>query len=196
MNYEKMSEEDFVSYLIKNPELTPCLLVGKYVNAFKRTFDGTIERAYTLNNVRNLIDEYDGISSVNSGLLVIEGVGYLSATGQNSMLKFIEESKLSIVLLSYQDNVINTIRSRMKIFLKSVDPVKDFKYVSEHDCMDAILEKQSKDANFKDSLVIQYMANNCPKLYGRKEEAGNPYDSFNTKMINIFTKDLSKVKWE
>lgn len=196
MNYEKMSEEDFVKYLITHTELTPCLLVGKYVNAFKRNFDGTIERAYTLNNVRNLIEEYDGVSNVNSGLLAIEGVGYLSSTGQNSMLKFIEESKVPIVLLSYQDNVINTIRSRMKIFLKSVDPVKDFKYVSENDCQSAILEKQAKDANFRDSLVVQYMANNCPKLYARKGEAGNPYDSFNTKMINIFTKDLSKVRWE
>ena len=61
MNYYKMSEEDFVNYLLNHKEITPCLLVGKYVDAFKRRFKGTIERVYSLNKVRLLVDEYDGI---------------------------------------------------------------------------------------------------------------------------------------
>ena len=195
MNYKKLSEEDFVDMVLKDESMTPCLLIGNYVNAFKRRFKGTIERAYSLEKVRIITEEYEGVGSVNSGYLVIEGIGYLSSVGQNSLLKFIEESSLPIVLLSYQDKVINTIRSRMKITVKSWPRIKTLSYVNASEGQKALAEKKSQNKDFKGDLEIQFMADSSPDLYKLHVVAGNPYDYFmNAKMVDVLSVDLEKAR--
>lgn len=186
MDYNKMEPVKFIEKVLHNYDMMPCLMIGAYVNSFKQNFDGTIERAYTLDNVRHIIEEYEGIERVNSGVLVIEGVGYLSAIGQNSLLKFIEESKLPIVLLSYSDQVIDTIRSRMKIVVKRWYPVKSLDFQRVSDAQKTMLEKK-KDKDFRGANEVLFMAQNCPRLYGIKQSAGNPYDYNNDRMIGIMT---------
>lgn len=187
MNYGDMEPKELVRLILKDRNLTPCLLIGKYVNVFKQVFNGTIVRAYSLENVRHIIDEYEGITNVNSGTLVLEGIGYLSQVGQNSLLKFIEESSLPIVLLSYNDNILNTIRSRMKLTMKLWEPVKDFKYLDLLGALRAAEEKKASDANFRGNNEIQFYADSCPKLYVLKSQAGNPYDYSNNKMLSVMT---------
>lgn len=194
MNYSKMSEEEFVDTILMNPRLTPCLMIGNYVNAFKRKFKGTIERAYSLNKVRIIVDEYEGVGHVNSEFLVIEGIGYLSEAGQNSLLKFVEESSLPIILLSYQDKVLNTIRSRMKIVVKRWTPIKALEYVGAAEGQTALNEKMAQNKDFKGDLIIQFMADNSPELYKMKLEAGNPYDFTNNKVIELLTTDIVKAR--
>lgn len=187
MNYNKLSEQDFIRMVLSNRNLTPCLMIGNYVNAFKREFDGTIERATNISKVRSLIEEYDGVESVNSGYLVIEGIGYLSQAGQNSLLKFIEESKLPIVLLSYQDKVLNTIMSRMKIVVKHWNPIKKLEYVKASEGLKMLNEKKSQNPDFKGNLEIQFMADNSPELYRLHVSAGNEYSYHNKKLIGIIS---------
>jgi hypothetical protein len=198
MNYMNMPEDEFVDMLLMNTSMTPCLLIGNYVNAFKRKFKGTIERAYTLEKVRIITDEYDGVSNVNSEFLVIEGIGYLSEAGQNSLLKFIEESSLPIILLSYQDKVLNTIRSRMKIVAKKWTPIKALSYAGATECISAINEKKSQNQDFKGDLVIQFMADNSPELYRLRLEAGSPFDYNNDKVIELLSTDIrvARKKYE
>lgn len=184
MNYEKMSTDEFVVNILKNYKLCPCLLIGRYVNAFKRKFRGTIERAYSLTDVRNLVEEYEGITQVNSGVLVIEGVGYLSSVGQNSLLKFIEESKLPIILLSYNDKVSPIIMSRMKIVVKRWYEVKSLTFSKIPDAVHALNEKK-KDGKMKEYEEVQFMADNCPSLYSIKQQAGDKFDYANKRMIDI-----------
>lgn len=194
MNYGEIEPKKLVHMVLEDRNLTPCLLIGKYVDAFKQVFKGTIIRAYSLDNVRHLIEEYDGISNVNSGTLVIEGVGYLSQIGQNSLLKFIEESSLPIVLLSYNDNVINTIRSRMKLTLKLWEPVKDFKYLDIVGALRAAEEKKASNPNFRGNNEIQFYADSCPNLYVLKSQAGNPYDFSNNKMLSVMSAAVQAKK--
>ena len=66
-------------------------------------------------------------SNVNSKFLVLDGIGFLSHVGQNSLLKFIEESKLPIIILSYGDKISPIIMSRMKIIVKRLGCRKEFK---------------------------------------------------------------------
>ena len=193
MDYNRMPEKEFINMVLSNKNLTPCLMIGNYVNVFKQTFKGTIERAYNLDKVRVITEEYEGVSHVNSEYLVIEGIGYLSQTGQNSLLKFIEESSLPIILLSYQDKVLNTIRSRMKIVVKHWTPIKKLEYVNASEGQKALQEKKSNNPDFKGNLEIQFMADNSPDLYKMKLEAGDPYDFNNKRMIDIMSVDLSKV---
>lgn len=186
MNHTEMKPEEFIGKVLSDVSMTPCLLIGRYVNEFKRIYDGYILRAYTLSDVDYIIEEYDGIESVNSEFLVLEGVGSLSMTGQNSLLKFIEESKLPIILLSYNDRVIDTIRSRMKIVAKLWYPVKNFNFSRVKDAQNALNEKK-KDGEFKGNAEIQFMADNCPRLYALRESSGDLYDFNNQRMLNLMT---------
>lgn len=184
MDYNKKDISEFIKDLLSDTEMCPCLMIGKYVNEFKRIYKDTIERAYSLVDVRRLIEEYDMVQSVNSKYLVIEGVGYLSSVGQNSLLKFIEESKLPIILLSYNDKVSPVIMSRMKIVVKRWYPVKSLNFVRVKDALRTLDEKK-QTSQMKDYEEVQFMANNCPTLYSIKQQSGDPYDHFNDRMINI-----------
>ena len=99
MDYSKLEVSDFVHMVLNNVGMCPCLMIGMYVQEFKKQYKDVIGRVYNIDNVRDLIDSYEGVTRVNSKFLVLDGVGYLSATGQNSLLKFIEESKVPIILL-------------------------------------------------------------------------------------------------
>lgn len=184
MNYSELSTTDFIIRLLHNKSLCPCLLIGKYVNEFKRTYKGTIERCYSLNDVKRIVDEYDGITEVNSDFLVLEGVGYLSETGQNSLLKFIEESKLPIIVLSYSDKVSPIIHSRMKNVMKKWYDVKTLDFLPEDSALKNLNEKK-KEPDFREENEIQYLAEACPMLYQLKVQAGDRFDYNNSRMIEL-----------
>ena len=184
MDYNKMDMKDFINKVISTPDLCPCLMIGRYVNEFKKIFTGTIERTYSLKDVKRVVEEYEGITGVNSGVLVLEGVGYLSDAGQNSLLKFIEESKVPIIILSYNDKVSPIIHSRMKLVVKRWYEVKNLDFVRVKEAQRELREKK-KDSDFKEYQEIQYMAENCPSLYSIKMQAGDPYDYSNNRMIDI-----------
>lgn len=179
-----MEIKEFIDKVLSDRDLCPCLMIGKYVNEFKRQYKDVIERAYTLGDVRKLVEEYDGIENVHSGVLVIEGIGYLSSVGQNSLLKFIEESKLPIILLSYNDKISPIVMSRMKIVVKRWYPVKSLKFSRVPDALRTLNDKR-KDGQMKEYEEIQFMADNCPTLYSIKQQAGDPYDYSNQRMIEI-----------
>lgn len=184
MNYEKLAPKELMNQILGDRELCPCLLIGRYVNIFKQVYQGSIERAYTLDNVKSLVEEYEGVTNVNSGVLVLDGVGYLSDVGQNSLLKFIEESKLPIILLSFQDKVSPIIMSRMKMVFKLWHPVKSLNF-SKVSAAQKSLNEKKRENPMKDYEEVQYLADNCPRLYTIKQSAGDPFDFSNRKMIEI-----------
>lgn len=186
MNYNKVDMNVFIEKLLEHVEMCPCLLIGKYVTEFKKVYKDTIERVYTLDDVRYLIDAYDGISNINSKFLVLDGIGYLSHVGQNSLLKFIEESKLPIIILSYGDKISPIIMSRMKIIVKRWDVVKNLNFSSVADTISYINEKNStREEKMTEFEEVQVMANMCPSLYSIKQQAGDKYGYNNSRLINI-----------
>ena len=186
MNYNKLDMNVFIEKLLEHVEMCPCLLIGKYVTEFKKVYKDTIERVYTLDDVRYLIDAYDGISNINSKFLVLDGIGYLSHVGQNSLLKFIEESKLPIIILSYGDKISPIIMSRMKIIVKRWDTVKNLNFSSVADTISYINEKNStREEKMSEFEEVQVMANMCPSLYSIKQQAGDKYVYNNSRLINI-----------
>nr|DAY36472.1 MAG TPA: Redirecting phage packaging protein C packaging protein, DNA Binding.0A [Bacteriophage sp.] len=186
MDYNKLDMNVFIEKLLEHVEMCPCLLIGKYVTEFKKVYKDTIERVYTLDDVRNLIDSYDGISNVNSKFLVLDGIGFLSHVGQNSLLKFIEESKLPIIILSYGDKISPIIMSRMKIIVKRWDVVKNLNFSSVADTIAYINEKNStREDKMSEFDEVQIMANMCPSLYSIKQQAGDKYGYTNSRLINL-----------
>ena len=186
MDYNKLDMNVFIEKLLEHVEMCPCLLIGKYVTEFKKVYKDTIERVYTLDDVRYLIDAYDGISNINSKFLVLDGIGYLSHVGQNSLLKFIEESKLPIIILSYGDKISPIIMSRMKIIVKRWDVVKNLNFSSVADTISYINEKNStREEKMSEFEEVQVMANMCPSLYSIKQQDGDKYGYNNSRLINI-----------
>lgn len=183
MKEESLEKE--VSDILKEENRCPILFIGRYVNAFKRVYKGNITRIYTLDNVRNVLQEYDGIDEIRNPFLVLEGVGSLSGIGQNSLLKFIEESKLNLILLSYNDKVLSTILSRMRTVMKSWYPVKELKFLGMSTANSMLKEK--KQQGMKEYEEIQFLADNCPSLYSLKEQSGNSYDYMNRRLLDVIT---------
>ena len=185
MDYRTLDTKEFIQKVLDNRSMCPCLMIGKYVNDFKKIYKDVIERVYTLKDVKRVVDEYDGIESVNSGVLVLEGVGYLSDAGQNSLLKFIEESKLPLIILSYNDKVSPIIMSRMKVVVKRWYDVKNLDFLKVREAQKAINEKKRESSDFKEYQEVQLMADSCPTLYSIRMQAGDPFDYANQRMINI-----------
>ena len=186
MDYNKLEVSDFVHMVLNNEDMCPCLMIGMYVQEFKKQYKDVIERVYNIDNVRDLIDSYEGVTRVNSKFLVLDGVGYLSATGQNSLLKFIEESKVPIILLSYSDKVSPIIMSRMKVIVKRCSKVKNLDFSSVSDTLTFIDEKNStREEKMSEVEEVQIMANMCPSLYSIKQQAGDKYGYSNKRLIDI-----------
>lgn len=186
MDYSKLEVSDFVHMVLNNVGMCPCLMIGMYVQEFKKQYKDVIERVYNIDNVRDLIDSYEGVTRVNSKFLVLDGVGYLSATGQNSLLKFIEESKVPIILLSYSDKVSPIIMSRMKVIVKRCSKVKNLDFSSVSDTLTFIDEKNStREEKMSEVEEVQIMANMCPSLYSIKLQAGDKYGFSNKRLIDI-----------
>ena len=61
MNYNKLDMNVFIEKLLEHVEMCPCLLIGKYVTEFKKGIQRYNRTVYTLDDVRNLIDSYEGI---------------------------------------------------------------------------------------------------------------------------------------
>lgn len=162
----------------------PALLIGKAANEFKRAYKGDIVRIYTFDEVKIMLDEYEGISSVESGVLVLDGIGYLSSAGQDALLKFLEESKVPIILLSFTDKVSPIIMSRMKTVIKIWFQVKSLTFMNVPTAREALAEKK-RDGKMRFLEEVQFMADNCPSLYALSQQSGDLYDRYNDRILDL-----------
>nr|DAQ48019.1 MAG TPA: DNA polymerase III, delta subunit [Bacteriophage sp.] len=182
-NYDK---EYVVEKILHSENMFPCLLIGEYVPIFKSKYKGTIERVYTLQEVRDLIQREEIVRNKDR-MIVLDGIGYLSETGQNSLLKFIEESVSKIVLLSYTDRLSSIILSRVKFVYKSWKKVKTVDFGSIRNSLQGLEDVKNKE-NCKKSDVIQYYVDTCPSLYVLDKQFGDTREYTKERLIKIMTK--------
>jgi hypothetical protein len=177
-----------IKQILSEKELCPCILLGKYVAEFKKIYKGKIFSAYKLEDVKYIVNNYLGMSDLDDRYFVIDGIGFLSAIGQNALLKFIEESKLPIILLSYYDKVSPIILSRIKfVFKKPTKEVTNLKFSRVRDALSIIDEKKKSDTDFSDMEEIKFYAENCPPAFVLKYSAGD-YDYSSQKILRLLSK--------
>lgn len=150
---------DVQKYFIENnaEKYCPCLLIGSYVNKFKKVYKGNIIKISNVNDIKRLIENYDNINSISDRYLVMEGIDGLTLNLQNSLLKFIEETRIPIILLAYTDNLQPTIISRIKTIYKSFYIDTDLNFVDKNETLDIIKKKEPYEIPF-------YLSNKCPSL--------------------------------
>lgn len=95
---------------------SPILLIGGAVVYFKQRYKGKLNVLSNIEDTRNFVA--DNINKVYDKPLIIDGIGDLTPNAQATLLKYIEEAKTSIILLSYQDTVSEIIKSRCRRIVK------------------------------------------------------------------------------
>lgn len=119
-------------------------------------YTGNIINIFNVENTRELIQELSGISLEKP--LVIDDISLLYRS--TILLKFIEESKLKLILLASKDNLSSTLLSRIKTIKKYPDePNVSFNLTSIKDA-----EKHIKSEELNQDDTINYLATTCPEL--------------------------------
>lgn len=161
----------------KIKESSPVLLIGKAVTMFKGAYKGNIFELKNTDDVKTFISEYAGILFPKP--VVISDIGYLHQTAAFLLLKYVEESKSPIILLSTTDNVSSILLSRVKRIVKfPVNENSDNTLMSVGDAFNIVYKEDSKPVD-----KIQFYAENCPMLY--KLEKDIPYNKYRDRMIEI-----------
>ena len=134
-------------------------------------------------DVRDFVSEYTGISIPKP--VVISDIGYLKSTAAFLLLKYVEESKSPIILLSTNDNVSSILLSRVKRVLKfPVNENTNNTLMSVKDAFNILYGDEGKPID-----KVEFLAENCPLLY--KLEHDIPYSKYRNSVIEI----LGGKKW-
>ena len=180
--------EDIVQSVLESERFCPCLLLGKYSNEFKKRYNGSIHVVYNINDVKELVENYSGKKGDRH--FVIDGVGFLNEQAQQPLLKFIEESRLPIVLLSYFDSVSPIIMSRMMCIYKDSGsnlPKSLLGTTGVGDCFDKLREMDVEDGGLSFRDRIKFYSENCPLGYYLESKHGR-YDSLLVKVGGVLSK--------
>jgi len=171
-------------------KIFPKLFVGTAAEAFRKYLKKHNYR-YEINYIQSkddLIDLINRFSNYKNYRLpvIISDISFLSCKDQSLLLKFMEDSKLNIILLASRDNILNTIISRVKEFRKyyvfnngdkagfiNINKARemllnDSEYMSFDDLSlddkQLIYNKYNPALSYDDSLVKKYRASDKKKL--------------------------------
>lgn len=95
----------------------PIALVGKPARELLSTTELPIRRAHSKEELDDIIAQYHMVPKTATPL-VIEDLSYVPTHSLPKLLKFLEESKLQIVLLATYDVLTPTILSRLRTVIK------------------------------------------------------------------------------
>ena len=139
----------------------PLLIMGDAVIDFKREFDGPIVSVKDITELKEIIAYYSGISQLDR-ILVIEDISFLGKAVNTTLLKFVEETKLDLVLLSKYDRIDEVLLSRIKLVVKYYKEPTDSKFLRCTEGNERMEEALSADSHYFDR--VRYMGKLAPKL--------------------------------
>lgn len=139
----------------------PILIIGDAVLAFKKFYDKPINYVSNLNDLRDLIAYYSGMSNLEN-IIVIDDISKLHKSAEGLLLKFVEDMDSRIILLSQFDVCSPVILSRCKNIVKKVDTKTTSKFSSFEACNNE-LEKLGRDTLYYQKVKV--MGQTCPEYY-------------------------------
>jgi hypothetical protein len=134
---------------------TPVLLVGGAMFIFKKMYRGNIYRLENTDDAKDFIERFYNIEYNKP--IVVEDISLLYR--DTILLKLVEEIKLPLILLASEDNISNTLQSRIKTYIKY--PVNEIK-CSYNKILESLDYINQNDLSSKDLDI--YISNNCPEL--------------------------------
>lgn len=133
------------------------LYIAGYCQEFKRRVNVPIIYVND-ENIDQVIDQYSRFKSMRYPL-VLEDIYYLSQVNQCKLLKFLEDTKLKVILLASSDNISPMILNRITDVYKRVPKVNSH-FIPMNECRNSI---SSGDLCRTD--VIKKQMRNSPLLY-------------------------------
>lgn len=150
-------------FYVSSMKSFPALIIGNAVVDFKKNYHGPIARVTTPEELRDLVSYYSGIDDIGR-ILVVEDISFLSNPSlEGLLLKFVEESKLPLVLLSTYDKVSSVLLSRCKEVVKYYHNKTDSEFLSVADGNQKVNDTLSPDSYYFDR--VRYYSKFSPKLY-------------------------------
>lgn len=150
------------SDFVKTNPSYPVLLMGKAVADFKRVCDYPIIKVTNPDEIRDMVSYYNSITRLDRPL-IIEDLAFLSSSCDGLLLKFVEESKLKLILLSTYDKATPVLLSRVKKVIKYYDGGVSSEFMKVSEGTRKLEELLSPDSHYYDK--VRYMGKYCPRLY-------------------------------
>ena len=139
----------------------PALIVGDAVVDFKKEFNGPIVSVKDIAELKEVIAYYSGISQLDR-ILVIEDISFLGKDVNTSLLKFVEETKLDLVLLSKFDKMDEVLLSRIKKVVKYYKEPTESKFLKCSEGINKLEDALSPDSHYFDR--VRHMGKLAPRL--------------------------------
>lgn len=95
----------------------PAVFIGDAVVDFKKIFTGYVNSIQSLDELREFVAYYNNIPVLDR-VLVLEDISFLPKGSEGTLLKFVEETSLKLILLSRFDKMSNIMLSRIKTVVK------------------------------------------------------------------------------
>lgn len=151
------------SEFIENMNSFPLIVIGGAVVDFKKYYKGPISRATTPEDLRDFVSYYQSVSDLGR-VLVLEDISFLSNPScEGLLLKFVEETRLSLVLLSTYDKVSSILLSRAKSVVKYYNTKTESDFGSVSSGFQRLNDTVKTDSHYYDR--VRYMSKFSPKLY-------------------------------
>ena len=129
---------------------------------FKKIYDGPVSRLTTLDEVREFVSYYNSIKVLDR-LLVVEDLAFLPPMSEGYLLKFVEETPLNLVLLSYYDSVSSIMLSRVKRVEKYYNEKTSSSFQAASVGYKRMAEELSVDSHYFDR--VKFMSKVSPKMF-------------------------------
>lgn len=146
---------------IINSLVFPAMFIGDAVADFKKEFRGYINTVQTLDELREFVSYYNGIEDLDR-ILVLEDISFLPRGSEGTLLKFVEETSLRLVMLSRFDKVSNIMLSRIKTVIKYYNEEVSSQFLPVSKGYSGIEEMLKESSSYYDK--IRYMGKLSPKM--------------------------------
>ncbi len=167
--------KEIINKLVKDEledKYFPLIFIGYPSYQLRKAINTSlINTVENIEEVRDLIEKY--YNSMEEDVVYIQDISRIEYKAQDVLLKFLEESRLKIVLISSFDRIRPTIISRMKICLKSYfTPItSNFKSLREYSMVELENTEHKKVEILRDFPMVSYLksrfGNLNPKLFNK-----------------------------
>lgn len=174
------------------PSVFPKLFIGDAIKSFKlflkkHNYNYNINFISSREDLINLIETY---SSYKNYFLpvIISDISFLNKKDQSLLLKFMDDTKLNIILLASRDNILETIISRVKEFRKFYVQDKNNKvgFINinkAREMFDNDIGSFNDDSSIEDQLKIYNKYN--PMLYYNNSLVKRYSNNDKKKLLNL-----------
>ena len=136
------------------------LIIGDAVTEFKKSYEGSICFVSNNEELRSLVAYYSGIRTLDREI-VIEDISFIP-DASSTLLKFIEDTTLDVILLSRYDKVDQVLLSRISDVDKRYTSDVTSQFLNCSVGNEKIEDMLSSDTSYYDKA--RYYANIAPKM--------------------------------